>query len=78
MTEDKPARCYTNGEVNVEWRPERCVHCQNCIDSLPEVFDLNKRPWVNMQGASTDRIREAVSQCPSQALKLVELSKPGE
>jgi putative redox protein len=61
-------RDYSNGEIVVHWRPDKCVHCEACIHGLPEVFDLNKRPWVNMSGAMTARIVEQVAKCPEGAL----------
>jgi uncharacterized Fe-S cluster protein YjdI len=65
-----PTRVYKTSEVTVEWRPELCIHCQACITSLPQVFDMTKRPWVNINGASAEEIRRQVGACPSQALSL--------
>jgi putative redox protein len=65
-----PTRVYKTDEVTVEWRPELCIHCQACITGLPEVFDMAKRPWVNISGASADKIRRQVGECPSKALSL--------
>lgn len=65
-----PTRTYTNGEVTVEWRPELCTHCENCFRGLPTVFDPSKRPWVNLQGATSDQITKQVGECPSKALSL--------
>jgi uncharacterized Fe-S cluster protein YjdI len=59
---------YTNGEVTVIWQPAKCIHSTICFRGLPEVFDPGKRPWVNAQGASTERIVAQVEQCPSGAL----------
>jgi putative redox protein len=66
----QPTRTYTNGEITVEWRAELCTHCKNCLSGLPTVFDLNKRPWVNMGGASSDAIKDQVAECPSGALSI--------
>lgn len=66
----QPTRVYSNGEISVEWRPELCIHCQACINGLPQVFDLNKRPWVNIHGATTEEIRKQVTECPSAALSI--------
>jgi len=71
----KDDRDYSNGEIIVHWRPELCVHCQACIQGLPQVFDLAKRPWVSMDGATTDEIKAQVGACPSGALTCSEVSE---
>lgn len=68
----EPTRTYSNAEITIEWRPEKCVHCQACIHGLPDVFDLTKRPWVNIHGASSDEIKRQVAECPDGALSLAE------
>jgi len=59
---------YSNGEVTVVWKPNLCIHSTNCINGLPNVFDLNKRPWINAEGAGSDEIISQVNKCPSGAL----------
>ena len=59
---------YTNGEVTVLWKPDTCIHSRICWTELREVFDPQKRPWVNMHGSTTERIIEQVRKCPSGAL----------
>lgn len=61
-------RQYTNKEVTVLWKPEQCIHSKVCWTHLREVFDPFKRPWVNIEGATTDKIIEQVKRCPSGAL----------
>lgn len=68
MAMDEITKHYTNGEVTVVWKPNQCIHSKICWTNLLEVFDPRKRPWINMQGAATDRIAEQVSKCPSGAL----------
>jgi uncharacterized Fe-S cluster protein YjdI len=53
---DNVQREYTNGEITVKWRPHLCDHSAVCLIKLPKVFDNTKRPWLNMQGASTNEI----------------------
>lgn len=62
---------YTNGEVSVIWKPNVCMHSTVCWKNLRSVFDPFVKPWINMQGASTERIIEQVKQCPSGALSFV-------
>ena len=59
---------YTNGELTVVWKPDTCIHSRICWTELKEVFDPTKRPWVNMDGSTTEKIIEQVRKCPSGAL----------
>jgi uncharacterized Fe-S cluster protein YjdI len=65
---DKTDRNYTNGEITVYWQPKKCIHATTCYRELIEVFNPRKRPWVNMEGASTVEIVRVVKLCPTQAL----------
>ncbi|MBX2968557.1 MAG: (4Fe-4S)-binding protein [Cyclobacteriaceae bacterium] len=59
---------YTNGEVTIVWKPEMCIHSAICFRGLGDVFDPQKRPWVNPQGAETGKIVSQIKKCPSGAL----------
>lgn len=59
---------YSNGEVTVVWKPDTCIHSRICWTELRQVFDPTKRPWIHMDGGTTERIIEQVRKCPSGAL----------
>ena len=59
---------YTNGEVTVVWKPHVCEHSGICWSQLSKVFNPNAKPWINIDGASSERIIEQVKKCPSGAL----------
>lgn len=61
---------YTNGEVTVVWQPHMCIHSKKCWKGLLSVFDPRRKPWVDMDGASSERIVAQVNECPSGALSM--------
>jgi uncharacterized Fe-S cluster protein YjdI len=67
---------YATGEIVVEWEPRLCYHSHNCVRSLPQVFDPNRRPWVQIDAASADEVEVAVATCPSGALRTRRVGVP--
>lgn len=59
---------YSNDDITVCWDPDKCIHSRNCVKGLPQVFDKSQRPWINMQGASSEEIMKTIDKCPSGAL----------
>jgi uncharacterized Fe-S cluster protein YjdI len=59
---------YSNGEIAIIWKPEYCIHSGICCALLPNVYRVDKRPWIDPMAASSDEIIEQVSKCPSGAL----------
>ena len=46
------------------------VHSGVCLMQLPKVFNLKRRPWIDMDGAETAEIEHTVFNCPSGALAI--------
>ncbi|MGG9971237.1 (4Fe-4S)-binding protein [Ferruginibacter sp. SUN002] len=63
---------YTNGEITVLWKPDICTHSGICARGLFEVFNPNRKPWIDMSQADTQTIIEQVKKCPSGALSILE------
>jgi uncharacterized Fe-S cluster protein YjdI len=68
-TRDRVTKEYATDEIVVEWEPRLCYHSQNCVRSLPQVFDESRRPWVTVDAAAADEVEAAVARCPSGALR---------
>ena len=58
---------YTNGEVTVVWKPKLCTHSTNCWKGLMQVFNAREKPWIKMDGASTERIVDQVRNVPGRS-----------
>ncbi|MBK5270751.1 MAG: (4Fe-4S)-binding protein [Bacteroidia bacterium] len=59
---------YNRDELTVIWKPDVCQHSTLCWKGLITVFNPNVKPWIKMDGATTERIIEQVKKCPSGAL----------
>ena len=66
---DRLTKEYGTDEIVVEWEPRLCYHSQNCVRSLPQVFDDSRRPWIAVDAASAEEVEAAVARCPSGALR---------
>ena len=71
-------RDYRTDEIVVHWDSSRCVHSGICLRSLHNVFNLQARPWVDVQAASADEIAATIEKCPSGALSYARPDGPGE
>ena len=59
---------YKNGDLTVVWQPNKCIHSAKCVHGLPEVFDPNKKPWIDVRQASQRNLMDVIDKCPSGAL----------
>ncbi|MGZ4302742.1 MAG: (4Fe-4S)-binding protein [Gaiellaceae bacterium] len=73
---DSLTKEYATDEIVVEWEPRLCFHSQNCVRSLPEVFDDSRQPWVKVDAATADEVEAAVARCPSGALRTRRIGVP--
>jgi len=69
-------KSYSNKEITVYWKPKLCSHSAICLNGLPNVFRTNEKPWININGASSEDIVRVVKLCPSGALTYSKLNEP--
>jgi uncharacterized Fe-S cluster protein YjdI len=71
-------KIYHGPLVDVSDERELCIHSAVCLNGMHDVFNIEQRPWINPEHATTpelaDQLREVVGRCPSGALKIVEHS----
>jgi uncharacterized Fe-S cluster protein YjdI len=61
---------YSNSEISVVWKPKLCIHAGECFIGLPDVFDPNRKPWIDPMAATTQELKAQVAKCPSGALSI--------
>lgn len=60
---------YSNDNIEVSWDAKRCIHAEECIHGLPEVFDITKKPWINLDEAKeVEELKQVIHKCPTGAL----------
>ena len=65
----KGYKAYENEEICVFWNPDLCEHARECIRGNSKVFDVSRRPWVDISQAPSGEIAHIIDRCPSGALK---------
>lgn len=71
-------RVYENKKIRVYWDSAKCTHSTNCIRGLPQVFNVRKSPWVDIDAAEAEDIKRCIDTCPSGALRyeILDEAKP--
>ena len=59
---------YKTKDITIVWKPDLCTHAGVCVRSLPKVYDPKAQPWVTPENATTEELKNQISQCPSGAL----------
>jgi len=59
---------YSNGEITVIWKPEICQHSGVCVRTLPKVYYPKDKPWIKVENATTQELKDQIGKCPSGAL----------
>lgn len=63
-------RLYENDDLAVFWDSEKCIHARACRKNSPNVFNPERRPWIDLSCDTNAKIWHAVESCPSGALTI--------
>ena len=74
MEKKEVIKKYASTELDVVWKPNKCIHAGECVKSLPKVYNPKEKPWIKPDNASTDELIAQISKCPSGALSYVKHS----
>ncbi len=77
-------RLYENEDITVLWDSDRWAHAKRCVTGCPEVFDITRKPWIDLSKAENPEIWKTVKECPTGALDItfnhgvrIEYDEPG-
>lgn len=65
---DGKTRDYIGKHITIHDNRRICSHPGTCYLELPSVFDMDKKPWINPDGASVEEIIATIKRCYSGAL----------
>lgn len=60
---------YETDQIRVTFDPKVCIHSGACLRTLPAVFDVSRRKWIDPTQADAQSVMAAVAKCPSGALR---------
>jgi len=62
-------KSYENEDIQVFWNPKVCQHVGECVRGNGKVFEVGRRPWVDLSQAPAMEIADIIDRCPSKALQ---------
>ncbi|WP_307180372.1 (4Fe-4S)-binding protein [Streptomyces canus] len=60
---------YETAGIAVSYESRICLHQAECVKGLPTVFDVARRPWIDVGAEPAEDIAAVVRRCPSGALQ---------
>ena len=67
--EQQGFKSYENDAICVFWNPKMCQHAGKCVRGNGQVFEVGRRPWIDLSQAPAKEIAAIIDQCPSKALQ---------
>jgi len=67
----KKLQTYEGKSVTVSYDATRCIHVGECVRGLKQVFDTDRKPWIQPDNAAVENVVDVISRCPTGALKFI-------
>ena len=62
---------YRGKKIDVYFNSQVCQHSGNCVRGNHNVFNLQRRPWIDADGADYKEVIKLIENCPSGALQFI-------
>ena len=62
------ANVFSNDDITVSFDPCKCINSERCARELSNVFRQSVIPWIDLDGAPSEKIVKQIKKCPSGAL----------
>lgn len=59
---------YAGKRITIHDNRGLCAHAGHCTEGLQAVFNSERKPWIDPDGASVEKVIAIIRQCPSGAL----------
>ena len=66
------AKQYPGEKATISYDMRRCIHAAACVKGNAQVFDANRKPWVEPDAAPPEELAAVVERCPSGALSIAD------
>jgi uncharacterized Fe-S cluster protein YjdI len=61
-------KSYKKDDLEIIWKPEKCIHAGECVKNLPNVYNPKEKPWIKPENATIEELKNQIGKCPSGAL----------
>jgi CDGSH-type Zn-finger protein/uncharacterized Fe-S cluster protein YjdI len=62
---------YRGKDISITYDVKRCIHAQECVSGSRDVFNPDRRPWIDADRAEASKIASIIQKCPTGALHYV-------
>ena len=63
---------YSNNDITIKWQPKLCQHAAVCVKTLSKVYNPKVSPWITIENATTEELKNQINKCPSGALSFTQ------